>query len=91
MKTVKTVSTQFAKPREGFGIQGMDLKLNIVQCQVLNFHWNQIKGFMEENPVNEIPKEIIEPLMPFLALFKDFQNTHDPNLWVNEEIEQVNK
>ena len=42
-KMEKIKSGKFAKTREGFGILGMTLNLNLAQCQALNYHLNEIK------------------------------------------------
>ena len=75
---------KFAQVKEGYGVQGMKLDLNLVQCQVLNFHYEEIKKLMENLENQTIPRGAIDPLMPFLELFKDFQNPYSPDLWKNE-------
>lgn len=81
-KTAKIKSDKFAKVREGFGIVGMTLNLNLTQCQALNYHLNEIK-YRIANSDGKIQAAVVEPLLPFLELFKDIQNPMDVNLWNN--------
>ena len=76
-------SGKFAKVREGFGIVGMTLNLNLAQCQALNYHLNEIKHMIEKSEDGKIQIGAVEPLLPFLELFKDIQNPMDVNLWNN--------
>lgn len=83
-KMEKTKSNKFAKTREGFGVIGMTLNLNLTQCQALNFYLNEIKFMIEKSKDGKIQIGAVEPLLPFLELFKDIQNPMDPNLWNND-------
>ena len=83
MEKTKSVSGKFAKVREGFGIVGMTLNLNLAQCQALNYHLNEIKHMIEVSKDGKIPSGAVEPLLPFLELFKDIQNPMDVDLWNN--------
>ena len=86
----KIKSGKFAKVREGYGVVGMDINLNLAQCQALNFHLNEIKHMIEVSEDGKIPSGAVEPLLPFLELFKDIQNPMDPNLWDNSaEQEEI--
>ena len=82
METKKT--NKFAKTREGYGVIGMTLNLNLAQCQALNYHFNEIKKMIEISEDGKIQMGAVEPLLPFLELFKDIQNPMDPNLWNND-------
>lgn len=79
----KIKSDKFAKVREGYGVVGMTLNLNLAQCQALNFHLNEIKHMIEKSEDGKIQAAVVEPLLPFLELFKDIQNPMDVNLWNN--------
>ena len=79
----KIKSNKFAKIREGYGVVGMTLNLNLAQCQALNYHWNEIKSMIEKSEDGNIQIGAVQPLLPFLELFKDIQNFMDPNLWDN--------
>ena len=74
---------KFAKTREGFGILGMTLNLNLAQCQALNFYLNEIKCRIANSDDGKIQAAVVEPLLPFLELFKDIQNPMDVDLWDN--------
>ena len=39
---------------------------------------------MEKSEDGKIQIGAVEPLLPFLELFKDIQNPMDPNLWNND-------
>ena len=78
-------SKKFAELKEGYGVQGMKLDLNLVQCQVLNFHGQELKKFTEDPSKDLIPRGMVEPLIPFLELFKNFQNPYSPDLWKNDD------
>ena len=82
-KMEKTKTNKFAKTREGYGVIGMTLNLNLTQCQALNYHLNEIKRMIEKSEDGKIQIGAVEPLLPFLELFKDIQNPMDPNLWDN--------
>jgi hypothetical protein len=84
-KTAKIKSDKFAKTREGFGIVGMTLNLNLAQCKALNFYLNEIKCGIANSDDDKIQAAVVEPLLPFLELFKDIQNPMDVNLWKNSE------
>ena len=79
----KIKSNKFAKVREGYGVVGMTLNLNLAQCQALNYHFNEISQMIENSKDGMIPIGAVQPLLPFLELFKDIQNPMDPNLWDN--------
>ena len=78
---------KFAKVREGFGVVGMELNLNLTQCQALNFSLIEIKFMIENSEDGKIQIGAIQPLLPFLELFKDINNPMDPNLWDNSVVE----
>ena len=80
----KTKANKFAKTREGYGVIGMTLNLNLAQCQALNYHLNEIEHMIEKSVDGKIQIGAVEPLLPFLELFKDIQNPMDPNLWDND-------
>lgn len=79
----KNQNGKFATVTEGYGITGMKLNLNLTQCQALNYHFNEIKRMIENSEDGKIKIGAVEPLLPFLELFKDIQNPMDPNLWDN--------
>ena len=83
-KMAKNQNGKFATVIEGYGITGMRLNLSLAQCQALNYHLNEIKHMIEKSEYGEIKIGAVEPLLPFLELFKDVQNPMDPNLWNNE-------
>lgn len=82
-KMDKSKSSKFAKTREGYGVVGMTLNLNLAQCQALNYHLNEIKYRVANSDDGKIQAAVVEPLLPFLELFKDIQNPMDVNLWNN--------
>ena len=77
-------SRKFAKTRTGHGVTGMELNLNLTQCEVLNLHGEEIKKALADDN-KELLVQTATALLPFLELFDQFQNRHDPNLWVNED------
>ena len=79
----KNQNGKFATVKEGYGITGMTLNLNLTQCQALNYHLNEIKRMIENSEDGKIQIGVVEPLLPFLELFKDIQNPMDPSLWDN--------
>ena len=79
----KNQNGKFATVIEGYGVVGMRLNLNLAQCQALNYHLNEIKHMIANNEDGKIQIGAVEPLLPFLELFKDIQNPMDPNLWDN--------
>lgn len=83
-----TKQRKFATLREGVGIVGMRLDLNLSQCQALNFHYHEFVKLSENCDNSDTLKSSMSALIPFLSLFKDIQNPMDPNLWVNENLEQ---
>ena len=82
-KTATIKSGKFAKVREGFGVVGMTLNLNLAQCQALNYHLNELKYRIANSYDGKLETAFVEPLLPFLELFKDIQNPMDSNLWDN--------
>ena len=82
-KTATIKSGKFAKTREGYGVVGMTLNLNLAQCQALNYHLNEIKYRIANSDDGKIQAAVVEPLLPFLELFKDIQNPMDVDLWNN--------
>ena len=79
----KNQNGKFATVKEGYGVIGMTLNLNLTQCQALNYYLNEIKHMIEKSEDGKIQIGAVEPLLPFLELFKDIQNPMDPNLWDN--------
>lgn len=79
----KNQNGKFATVIEGYGVVGMKLNLNLTQCQALNFYLKEIKFMMEKSEDGKIQIGAVEPLLPFLELFKDINNPMDPNLWDN--------
>lgn len=86
-------TTKFAHIQTGMGVTGMELKLNLQQCQVLNMSRESLEKantLLDSNSVEEIAngremlKQTVQSLMPFLNLFNEFQHLNDPNMWVNE-------
>ena len=75
---------KFATVIEGYGITGMKLNLSLAQCQALNYHLNEIKHMIDKSEDSKILIGAVEPLLPFLELFKGIQNPMDPSLWDNE-------
>lgn len=75
---------KFATVTEGYGITGMRLNLNLAQCQALNYHLNEIKHMIDKSEDSKILIGAVEPLLPFLELFKGIQNPMDPSLWNND-------
>jgi hypothetical protein len=45
---------KFAKVREGFGVVGMELNLNLTQCQAFNFYLKEIKSMIEKSEDGKI-------------------------------------
>ena len=83
-KMAKNQNGKFATVIEGYGINGMRLNLSLAQCQALNYHLNEIEHMIEKSVDGKIQIGAVEPLLPFLELFKDIQNPMDPNLWNNK-------
>jgi hypothetical protein len=46
---------------------------------------NEIKCRIANSEDGKIQAAVVEPLLPFLELFKDIQNPMDANLWNNSE------
>ena len=75
---------KFAKRTYGNGLTGMNLNLNLTQCEVLKSFGEEIKqGVLDGN--QEIIVQAAANLLPFFELFKEFSYKNDPNLWLNEE------
>lgn len=83
MATVKNSSKKFATEVTGFGLTGMRLNLNLAQCQALAFHYRELTEMLKSD--SKDLGSAVQPLIPFLELFKDIQTPMSPDLWVNED------
>ena len=87
MDNMKKVTPIFAIKQYGKGVIGMNLNLNLAQCEVLsNVHHslNSPHGLTENEAT-----DILYSLAPFFKLFSDFPSKNDPNLWKNGEVIEV--
>ena len=85
MATKKFNSKKFANTITSYGVVGMKLELSLAQCQALSFHFRELTEMIESDSGNLAGA--IQPLLPFLELFKDIQSPMMPDLWLNENTE----
>ena len=83
---------KFANTTVAIGVTGMELNLNLAQCQKLSeirdrtivaLNMPEKKSSYE---TKELMRVILMELTPFLELFKDFPTPSGIDLWVNEEV-----
>lgn len=85
MRTTKNSKKKFANEVTAYGVVGMKLELSLAQCQALSFHFKELTEMIESRSGNLAGA--IQPLLPFLELFKDIQSPMMPDLWLNENTE----
>jgi len=87
-----TKTRKFATQTVAIGVTGMELSLNLAQCQKLSeirdrtivaLNMPEKKSSYE---TKELMRNVLMELTPFLELFKDFPTPLNSNLWVNEEV-----
>ena len=74
MKELKNITL-----REGYGVVGMAIELNLAQIQVLG---SIFKSLTTRNSLVEDLSQDEKDLLPFLEIFKDFSLDRD-NVWSN--------
>jgi hypothetical protein len=78
----KNVKTNPVSVKEGYGVKGMELELNLIQIQVLGSVYKAILDKKDLLTVEE------DALLPFLKIFKDFSLDKN-NIWSNFEEETL--
>lgn len=82
---------KFATQTVAIGVTGMELSLNLAQCQKLSEIRDRtivalnMPGKVSSYETKELMRNILMELTLFLELFKDFPTPLNSNLWVNEE------
>lgn len=87
-----TKTRKFAVTLVDVGVTGMELRLNLAQCQKLAEIRDRtivalnMPGKASSYETKELMRVILMELSPFLELFKDFPTPSGVDLWVNEEV-----
>ena len=81
--------TGFMVVTKGYGITGVKLDLNLLQCKELgNLSVAIDAAYKLDTPERgDVLADVIERMTPFLALFKDFSVAAPEKLWDNSNNE----